>query len=1675
MKRIVQAVMVLIRKLIEFHTRFKAWKPIHLCWWFEKHGLPIPPYLIGASAHFEQGYWAIAPDDPSTVDDPSSCSFNKYPYEETVMVGDIRHLRIDFGETGGANAKGNLQLWTNNTNDFSTATQVTTSSSPVSIVPDVNNMLTDAIRTTTSVCVNAIQATVIDGYYIDASDESPKLDFGGCQAEMQFCIQWDDTATHKEYHYFFLALDGTGFDEIHDVIVIQSLKPVTLSLNDVVSDSETTMLSGGELLAKYIYSQVVDLSSAVSLAAVIPANYQITDIACQNIDLSVEVSSEALNVSLHHLFPQNTASSSKVQELSGRIGWLEVIAPQSVESGIPQIKPISLTGRPTFQRMTGKKIAVGGGPAGANPTHVYAIREDGGVDAAGDDTNGQVSGARQWTNIKVISAGEQHVVGLKYDGTVVAAGRDNENQLNVGGWDDVIGLDAYYDGTLGVMPLGYDRWGDESYDRNTYDTNLYLFDNVYSWQNVVDLAFGTNHCVCAHSDGTCHFYAFNASDGQADVDSWTNIIQIVAGKLHTIGLKSDGTVIATGNDDYGQVSGVNGLTGVQGVEAGRYVSVVLYDDGTLEAFGDDTLNVVSGINAWVGTFRGVDVGYGCAIALPLSGREIYTCGDYAPDTSNFFTVNIFPTTIASETETSYMSRWPTTWSLGSVPVAVETGIADLNLTRFIELITVQPSFVSSSPAFKNVKIERFVNLAEISFVQVRSASSLDLISCSLKRNLFPDSLSSGSEVTGSQTRTNLAKLCFANVASQAQCTRSFMWGGRSGRGLLMRCTNSKLTQGGQDFDGSETTLIFAVRPDGKVESIQDGVDATNSDVWETPREQWTNAAKISAGHMHVVAVRADGYSMVVGDDTYGQVTDMDSWSGGVAGIACGYEQTLGLIVDGTVNVAGRDDYGQLSCVSTWTDIFDLDVGKCHSLGCKTDGTAVACGADSGEDADLGQCDVSTWSDIVQVAAGNFFSAGLGSDGTVVVAGQFAGDPSGWTDIIEICAYNETLLGIDSSFNIHAEGDASTRTEISCVQSNWTGQFIRAAAGNVHTLGMTLDRSLKLCGNVLSDPDVDHWFNARIWPLALSASSEVSNMHSNALLQLYELGISSVSAESLITQAAVSAARTVMFSGVTSASEIVNIAIGALKDVGFDDMASQTEVVNVVFSVLRQLHLPKVELSSGVLAAVVNAVRIARQSNLQSAAQVTDLVLRTVSFKGLYSGNVAAQAQISGLAMSLLRTLQVAGPTSDSTIIEPLMNVRRLLAVEDPGIDSSVLDAYLGVIRKLIVYDAAAPSQVTAPLVYATRALMGLEAQVDSQVLEATLIAVRNLQEAKLKSAAIVAQAFAQAIRNFHLEGLALSSEVVNAAMVAVRQVQAQGPSTVASISDAILQAVRDVAPDGLTVDSEVAHVHYSLLRHLLLNDTSSPVEVTNTTFDIFGKAFTRPDDVKTAAQVTTLAVSLLRSALVAQSVTAGAEVKDGRLGPIRLIGSSEVDAASEVTALAIQSALLLHIEGPLVPARAENVALSLIRALELNEIAASSEVVDGLLQAIRHTPLQPLLAESSLGSPYMELIQGLRGENLTLNTQIQNVLVEASTLFRLYEVDCDTTISRTIIEMKRGLFTRIIQSESQITDMNVELASVGQNGHININFYGKTPTVIYSGEKPEIDKEGCIPEIYFKA
>lgn len=79
-----------MKKLFEkFKHWFKNWKPIHLCWWFEKYGWKIPKYLIGDPD-------SEGPSGPGTVVDDDTIG--------TIVWGNLDNVKVD--DNNGATAVG---------------------------------------------------------------------------------------------------------------------------------------------------------------------------------------------------------------------------------------------------------------------------------------------------------------------------------------------------------------------------------------------------------------------------------------------------------------------------------------------------------------------------------------------------------------------------------------------------------------------------------------------------------------------------------------------------------------------------------------------------------------------------------------------------------------------------------------------------------------------------------------------------------------------------------------------------------------------------------------------------------------------------------------------------------------------------------------------------------------------------------------------------------------------------------------------------------------------------------------------------------------------------------------------------------------------------------------------------------------------------------------------------------------------------------------------------------------------------------------------------------------------------------------------------------------------------------------------------------------------------------
>lgn len=88
--------------------------------------------------------------------------------------------------------------------------------------------------------------------------------------------------------------------------------------------------------------------------------------------------------------------------------------------------------------------------------HVVALRADGSVVAAGDNSYGQCE-VSEWSDIVAVSAGDYHTVGLRKDGTVLTTQRGpefSESEAAISSWRDIKAIAAGYGFTLGVKADG---------------------------------------------------------------------------------------------------------------------------------------------------------------------------------------------------------------------------------------------------------------------------------------------------------------------------------------------------------------------------------------------------------------------------------------------------------------------------------------------------------------------------------------------------------------------------------------------------------------------------------------------------------------------------------------------------------------------------------------------------------------------------------------------------------------------------------------------------------------------------------------------------------------------------------------------------------------------------------------------------------------------------------------------------------------------------------------------------------------------------------------------------------------------------------------------------------------------------------------------------------------------
>lgn len=248
-------------------------------------------------------------------------------------------------------------------------------------------------------------------------------------------------------------------------------------------------------------------------------------------------------------------------------------------------------------------------------------------------------------------------------------------------------------------------------------------------------------------------------------------------------------------------------------------------------------------------------------------------------------------------------------------------------------------------------------------------------------------------------------------------------------------------------------------------------------------EGWTDIVAVSAGGYHTVGLKSDGtviateceyhleliglIDLPAAQNLSGAQCDVEDWTDIIA-ISAGKVHTVGLKSDGTAVATGKNGNGQCG-VEGWTDIVAVSAGGYHTIGLKAEGTAVTIGCN-----DYGQCDVTGWTDIVAVSAGETFSAGLKSDGTVVVAGYLGGMPEqglGWAGIVAISAGSDHIVGLKTDGTVAAAGSfAGGRCDV----GEWRS-IVAVSAGGEHTVGLKADGTVVAAGrNDFGQCDVNRW-------------------------------------------------------------------------------------------------------------------------------------------------------------------------------------------------------------------------------------------------------------------------------------------------------------------------------------------------------------------------------------------------------------------------------------------------------------------------------------------------------------------------------------------------------------------------------------------------------------------------
>lgn len=187
-------------------------------------------------------------------------------------------------------------------------------------------------------------------------------------------------------------------------------------------------------------------------------------------------------------------------------------------------------------------------------------------------------------------------------------------------------------------------------------------------------------------------------------------------------------------------------------------------------------------------------------------------------------------------------------------------------------------------------------------------------------------------------------------------------------------------------------------------------------------------------------------------------------------ISAGRSHTVGIKTDGTAvttkYIGDEEDYEGQCEIMGWTDVMSIATNYTSTAGLKIDGSVVITEYTGGEEICADYHKVSEWRDIVAISTKGICIAGLKSDGSVVAIGAKDADEyqiSDWTNIVSISAHGASVVGLKSDGTVVSFG---VNSDIQKEASDWT-DIVAISNGSSYIIGLKSD------GTVVSTAYIDN--------------------------------------------------------------------------------------------------------------------------------------------------------------------------------------------------------------------------------------------------------------------------------------------------------------------------------------------------------------------------------------------------------------------------------------------------------------------------------------------------------------------------------------------------------------------------------------------------------------------------